>query len=79
MDGRDEAGEREDDEFVEGCEADPRIPTEVKGRYGFPIRSGMLVPGTDNKGAPVRSFAMPGREERERRREKHALCYEDGG
>jgi len=27
-------GGGEDDGFVEGCEADPRIPTEVKGQYG---------------------------------------------
>jgi len=70
-------GGGEDDGFVEGCEADPRIPTEVKGQYGFPIRSGMLVPGTDNKGAPVRSFAISSWKgkrseeiERERRRER---------
>ncbi|KMQ91471.1 hypothetical protein RF55_8653 [Lasius niger] len=29
---------------LKGARRNPRIPTELKGQYGFLIRSGMLVP-----------------------------------
>lgn len=48
----------------------PSYSQRGKGQYGFPIRSGMLVPGTDNKGVSVCSFAIRGEREQARRGEK---------